>query len=120
LGGYRHWALLRARQAGPFGDEVCLTGRFFTAEEAYAASLVTQLAARGEALQAARALALAIARNAPLSVRETVSGRRAYMRRRAQEVARETGHLRLELTEDFAEAVKAFAEKRPPGPFKAR
>jgi enoyl-CoA hydratase/carnithine racemase len=120
LGGYRHWALFRARQAGPFGDEVCLTGRFFTAEEALAAGLVTQVAARGEALNAARALALAIAKNPPLSVRETVRVRRAYMSRVVQEVALETRHLRLELTEDFAEAVKAFAEKRPAGPFKAR
>jgi hypothetical protein len=30
-----------------------------------------------------------------------------------QEVALETRHLRLELTEDFAEAVKAFDEKAP-------
>jgi enoyl-CoA hydratase/carnithine racemase len=120
LGGYRHWALFRARQAGPFGDEVCLTGRFFTAEEALAAGLVAQVTAKGEVLQAARALAQLIARNPPLSVRETVRVRRAYMSRVVREVALETRHLRLELTDDFAEAVKAFAEKRPPGPFKAR
>lgn len=120
LGGYRHWALFRARQAGPFGDEVCLTGRFFTTEEALAAGLIAQVTAKGGAPQTARALALTIAKNPPLSVRETVRVRRAYMSRVIHEVALETRHLRLELTEDFAEAVKAFAEKRPPGPFKAR
>jgi enoyl-CoA hydratase/carnithine racemase len=120
LGGYRHWALFQARQAGAFGDEVSLTGRLFTAEEAFAAGVITRLAPKGEALAAARELALALAKNPPLSVRETVRVRRWYMSRFVQEVAFQTQHLRLELTEDFAEAVKAFAEKRAGGPFKAR
>jgi enoyl-CoA hydratase/carnithine racemase len=120
LGGYRHWALFQARQAGTFGDEVSLTGRMFTAEEAFAAGLITRVAPKGEALAAARELALVMARNPPLSVRETVRVRRWHMSRFVQDVAFQTQHLRLELTEDFAEAVKAFAEKRPPAPFKAR
>jgi hypothetical protein len=37
-----------------------------------------------------------------------------------REVAFQAEPARLHLTEDFAEAVAAFAQKRPAGPFKAR
>src|ERR1041384_7712157 len=36
LGGARHWAQFHFRGAGAFGDEVSLTGRYFTPEEAMA------------------------------------------------------------------------------------
>lgn len=120
LGGYRHWALMQFRGARGFGDEVCLTGRYFTAEEAYAAGLINRLAPRGEVLKVARELAAEVAGNPPLSVRETVRVRRWHMMQFTQEVAFQTASLKLHLTEDFAEAAKAFAEKRKPGPFKGR
>ena len=34
LGAAKHWAQFHFRGAGAFGDEVALTGRYFTAEEA--------------------------------------------------------------------------------------
>jgi enoyl-CoA hydratase/carnithine racemase len=120
LGGYRHWALLKARGATSFAEEVCLTGRFFSAEEAKAAGIVSHVAPKGELRSVALQLATAIAANPPLGVRETVRIRRWHLSRLAEEVAFQTEHLKLELTEDFAEAARAFAEKRKPGPFKGR
>jgi len=120
LGGYRHWALMKARGAAMFADDVCITGRTFSGAEAHAAGLVTGLAPKGEVREKALALARTIAANPPLSVRETVRIRRWHMHRLTQEVAFQTEGARLHLTEDFAEAVRAFAEKSAPGPFKAR
>ncbi len=120
LGGYRHWALLKARGATAFADEVSLTGRFFTAEEAHAAGVVSRVAPKGTVRAIALDLGAEIARNPPLGTRETVRVRRWYMTRLAEEVAFQTEAVKLHLTEDFAEAARAFAEKRKPGPFKGR
>lgn len=120
LGGYRHWALMKARGAGMFADEVCLTGRMFSGLEAKAAGLVTATAPQGAVREAALTLAQSVAANPPLSVRETVRVRRWHMHKMTREIAYQTENTRLHLTEDFEEAVRAFAEKRPPGPFKAR
>ena len=99
LGGAKYWALLHFRGAAAFANEVALTGRFFTAEEA---------------------LAAAVAKNPPLSVRATVRTRRWYMDQIEREVTMQTAPLKLYLSEDFREAARAFAEKRQPGPFKGR
>ncbi len=120
LGGAKYWALLHFRGASAFAAEVALTGRFFTAEEALAAGIVNRVAPAGGHLEAARELAAAIAKNPPLSVRATVRTRRWYMDQLGREVAMQTAPLKLYLSEDFAEAARAFAEKRPPGPFKGR
>ncbi|MEX2408522.1 MAG: enoyl-CoA hydratase/isomerase family protein [Rhodovibrionaceae bacterium] len=120
LGGYRHWPLLSQRAAPAFADEVCLTGRFFTAQEAQAAGLLARLAAPGELLDCARALAGELAAIPPLSLRETLRVQRWHRQRFAAEVAFQTEGVKLELTEDFEEAARAFAEKRKPGPFKGR
>jgi enoyl-CoA hydratase/carnithine racemase len=120
LGGAKYWALLHFRGAGAFAEEVALTGRFFTAEEAHAAGIINRLAPEGRHLEAARELAAAVAKNPPLSVRASVRTRRWYMDQLGREVAMQTAPLKLYLSEDFREAARAFAEKRPPGPFKGR
>ncbi len=120
LGGYRHWPLLSQRAAPAFADDVCLSGRFFDAEEAKTAGLLARVAAPGELQACARALASELAANPPLSVRETVRVQRWQRQRLTAEVAFQTENVRLELTEDFEEAARAFAEKRKPGPFKGR
>lgn len=81
---------------------------------------MTSLAAKGKARETALALAQGIAANPPLSVCETVRVRRWHMHKTTREIAFQTENTRLHLTEDFEEAVRAFAEKRAPGPFKAR
>jgi enoyl-CoA hydratase/carnithine racemase len=109
----RFWALLRDRASGGFATDVAMTGRFWGAAEGFQRGMVDRLAAEGEHLTTAEELAHVILANPPLSVRATVKGRRG-----ATEEVELTARLRktegLHLTEDFAEAAKAFAEKRKP------
>jgi len=120
LGGAKYWALLNFRGAAAFATEVALTGRFFTAEEAFAAGVINRIAPEGRHLEVAYQLAAEVASNPPLSVRATVRTRRWYMDQLEREVTMQTAPLKLYLTEDFGEAARAFAEKRRPGPFKGR
>jgi enoyl-CoA hydratase/carnithine racemase len=120
LGAARYWGLMHFRGAGAFGTEVALTGRFFTAEEAFAAGLINRVAPAGTHLDAAGELARAVCQNPPLSVRATVRSRRWYMDQLAREIMMQSAPLKLYLSEDFQEAARAFAEKRKPGPFKGR
>jgi len=120
LGASRYWALFHYRNAAAFGDEIALTGRFFTAEEGLAAGIFNRVAPAGQHLEIARELALQVAKNPPLSVRSTVRTRRWYMERLVKEATFIAQPLRLYLTEDFQEAARAFTEKRPPRGFKGR
>ena len=47
LSGAKYWALLNFRGGGAFATDVSLTGRFFTAEEARAASVIERVAPQG-------------------------------------------------------------------------
>src|SRR6202043_2584895 len=120
LGASRYWALFQYRAAAAFGDEIALTGRFFTAEEAFEAGIINRLAPEGKPLEVARELALQVAKNPPLAVRTTVRTRRWYMERLTREAQFIAAPFKLYLTEDFQEAASAFAEKRPPRRFKGR
>jgi enoyl-CoA hydratase/carnithine racemase len=120
LGGARHWAQFHFRGAGAFGDEVSLTGRFFTAEEALAANIINRVAPQGTHMAVARELAAAVAANPPLSVRATVRTRRWMMSQMTREAYFQAAPLKLYLTEDFREAALAFKEKRKPRGFKGR
>ncbi|MBT6275150.1 MAG: enoyl-CoA hydratase/isomerase family protein [Chromatiales bacterium] len=120
LGGAKYWGLTQFRGGGAFGTEVALTGRFFSAEEAFAADMINRVAPKGEYLAQAKALALEVCANPPLSVRATVRTRRWYMQRQNAEINMQTQPLKLYLTEDFHEAASAFTQKRKPNPFKGR
>jgi enoyl-CoA hydratase/carnithine racemase len=120
LGAARYWGLLQWRGAAAFGTEVALTGRYFTAEEALANNLINRVAPDGKLMDVAGELAQAVAKNPPLSVRATVRSRRWYMGEVARETAMQQAPMKLYLSEDFQEAARAFAEKRPPRPFKGR
>jgi enoyl-CoA hydratase/carnithine racemase len=120
LGASRYWALFHYRNAAAFGEEIALTGRFFTAEEGFAAGIFNRVAPAGQHLEVARELARAVGKNPPLSVRTTVRTRRWYLERITREAQFIAAPFALYLTEDFHEAALAFAEKRPPRPFKGR
>lgn len=120
LGGARHWGLLQSRGGGAFAAEVALTGRFFTAEEAHAAGIINRVAPAGKHFDVAMELAREIVKIPPLSVRATVRTRRWYMDQLSREISMQTQPLKLYLTEDFQEAARAFAEKRPTRSFKGR
>lgn len=120
LGSAKYWAALAERGGGAFANEVALTGRFFTAEEAAAYNLISRVAPEGKHLPVAMELARDVAANPPLSVRSTVRVRRWLTAQHAREVINMTAGEKLYLTEDFQEAARAFAEKRKPGRFKGR
>jgi enoyl-CoA hydratase/carnithine racemase len=118
LGASKYWSLMHFRGGAAFTMEAALTGRFFTAEEAFKANLINRVAPKGKYLDVARELALEVAKNPPLSVRSTVRLRRWYMDRMSREVMHMAAPERLYLTEDFQEAARAFTEKRKPAKFK--
>jgi enoyl-CoA hydratase/carnithine racemase len=120
LSGAKYWAMLNFRGGGAFATDVSLTGRFFTAEEAKAAGIIERVAPTGELMEAARALAGDVAKNPPLGVRSTIRARRWYMGQLSREVLMQVNLAKLHLTDDFRESARAFVEKRPAGPFKAR
>lgn len=120
LGAGKYWALMHFRGGAAFTMEAALTGRFFTAEEAFKANLINRVAPKGKYLEVARDLAAEVAKNPPLSVRSTVRLRRWYMDRMSREVMHMAAPERLYLTEDFQEAARAFTEKRKPAKFKGR
>ena len=119
-GSGKYMNLMAYRGMAGFATEVTLTGRFFTAEEALAAGVIDRVAPAGKYLDAARELARAINKNPPLAVRASVMQRRWQIEDNRREAVRYQGLNKLYLTEDFAEATRAFVEKRPPKPFKAR
>jgi enoyl-CoA hydratase/carnithine racemase len=120
LSGAKYWALLNFRGAGAFATDVALTGRFFTAEEALAAGVIDRVAPRGQYMDVAREMAAQVAKNPPLGVRSTVRARRHYLEQMSRDVLLQVNLAKLHLSEDFAESARAFAEKRPAGPFKGR
>jgi enoyl-CoA hydratase/carnithine racemase len=119
-GSGKYMNLLAYRGSGGFATEVTLTGRFFTAEEALAAGVIDRVAPAGKYIEVARELAAAINKNPPLAVRASVMQRRWQVEDNRREAVRYQGLNKLYLTEDFAEATRAFVEKRPAKPFKAR
>ncbi|MBS0547676.1 MAG: enoyl-CoA hydratase/isomerase family protein [Proteobacteria bacterium] len=120
LGAGKYWGLMHFRGGGAFTMEAALTGRFFTAEEAFKANLINRVAPKGKYLEVARELALEVSKNPPLSVRSTVRLRRWYMDRFSREIMHMAAPERLYLTEDFQEAARAFTEKRKPAKFKGQ
>jgi enoyl-CoA hydratase/carnithine racemase len=120
LSGAKYWALLNFRGGGAFANDVALTGRFFTAEEARAANVIERVAPQGALMETARTLATEVANNPPLGVRSTIRARRWYLEQLSREVLLQVNLAKLHLTEDFAESARAFTEKRAAGPFKGR
>jgi enoyl-CoA hydratase/carnithine racemase len=107
------WYLLSHRAGGGFASDVCLTGRFWTAEEGLQRGAVDRLAPAGQYVQYAEEVAAGMMTHPPLAVREAVQVRRGAMQE-LELKSRLVRHRELHMTEDFRESAMAFAEKRPP------
>jgi enoyl-CoA hydratase len=110
--------LFRAPQSFPLNlaRELILTGQPISAERAHAAGFVNRLTEPGGALAAAIALADRIAANAPLSVQACLAAINAQLASAAALGWEETDRAKAAIsdTEDSAEGVRSFLEKRPP------
>lgn len=96
--------------------ELILTGRPFTAEQAYEWGLVNQLTEPGKVMEAALDTARTIAGNAPLSVRQAKKSIRFGMQMELKTAYRFEieSYNHLIGTEDRLEGIRAFNEKRKP------
>lgn len=95
--------------------EIFYTGRRLTGDEAIAIQLADRLVSDEDILDAAIDLAAEIATNAPLAVEATRDTLRMGL---IEAIRKQTEHetseqLRLRATSDFAEGVRAVAERRP-------
>ena len=110
--------LFRAPRSLPLNlaRELILTGEPISAERAYAAGFVNMLTARGEALDAALVLAHRICRNAPMAVQACLAAIDTQLAADADLGWAATQRAKAVITgsEDAAEGVRSFLEKRQP------
>jgi len=95
--------------------DILLTGRRLTGQEAVECGLADRIVSEHDLRDSALALAAAIAENAPLAVEATRSTLRDGLADRVrQQTTLEAGkQMQLFTTEDYAEGVRAVAERRP-------
>ncbi len=109
-------ATFRFVERGGWGNAMrwLLTGDEFSADEAYRIGLVQELVEPGQELEIALAIAGRIATAAPLAVQATLANAMLYARQGedAAIAAFAPTQQRLSKTEDFAEGVLSFVERR--------
>jgi enoyl-CoA hydratase/carnithine racemase len=114
LGGAQHWVATWFWTGSRFANEVALTGRMFTAEEALQHGMVNRVVPERELIRTAEALAAEIAENPPLAVRANVRVMRWFVNEMQRQSKLYTQARALHLTDDFHESAAAFVEKRKP------
>ncbi len=114
LGGAQHWVATWFWTGSRFANEVALTGRMFTAEEALQHGMVNRVVPPAELMAAAEGLAADILENPPLAVRANVRVMRWFVNEMQRQSLCYTRGLGLHLSEDFQESARAFVEKRKP------
>jgi enoyl-CoA hydratase/carnithine racemase len=103
------------RLAGPaVAKEILLEGRLLSAAEAYAKGLVTRVVADSEVLRETRATALRIAAGAPLVARWHKQWIARLAENRPLSMEEKRASFAFLETQDYAEGMAAFLEKRPP------
>jgi len=113
LPGSTIWSGLQVFMPSKIATEMLLTGAMYPAEELHRLGLVNRLTAEGDQLAEAQRLAGEVLAAPPLTVRANVRITRMLSVELAEQALRATNPLRLQLTSDFEEAARAFAEKRP-------
>src|SRR5262249_11547098 len=113
-GGAQHWVTTWFWTGSRFANEIALTGRMFTAEEALEHGMVNRVVPQADLLATAETLAAQIVENPPLAVRANVRVMRWFNQQMQRESRLYTRGLGLHLTEDFQESARAFVEKRKP------
>ena len=103
------------RLAGPaVAKEILLEGRLLSAAEAYAKGLLTRVVADGELLREAQATAERIAAGAPLVARWHKQWIARLQEDRPLSPEEKRASFAFLGTQDYAEGLAAFLEKRPP------
>lgn len=119
MSGSRTWAKIKTYMPSKIASEMLITGRKVEAAELHRLGFINRLAANGEHLKVAEELAAAVLKVPPLAARDAVRVTRKQWVGLATSLDEQMQLSRLDKTEDFAEANRAFAEKRQPN-FKAR
>ncbi|MFC2005975.1 enoyl-CoA hydratase/isomerase family protein [Chloroflexota bacterium] len=114
LGAPQSWVTAWFYGGGRFANEIAITGRFFSAQEAYRLGMVNKVVSLDQLIIEAERLASEILANPPLSVRCNVRVSRWYMQRMIEEATMYSKALKLYLTDDFRESALARVEKRKP------
>lgn len=114
IAGTQHWASTWFYTGSRFANEIALTGRMFTAEEALHHGMINRVVPAEELMRTAEELAAQIMENPPLSVRANVRMIRWFVNEMQRQTRLYTQALALHLTEDFHESAAAFIEKRKP------
>src|SRR3989442_9686582 len=78
LASGQHWVATWFWTGSRFANEVALTGRMFTAEEAFQHGMVHRVVPQAERMRTAEALAALIIQNPPLGARATMRAERAF------------------------------------------
>jgi len=112
LGGAYHWARLWSAGGGRFANEVVLTGRKFSADEALNNGIVNHVVDGDQLLPFARTLAGQIAANPPLSVACNVRVMRYFPHRMKREAQYYQQALNLHSTRDFQQSANAFLGRK--------
>jgi len=94
--------------------DLLLTGRLMTAHEALALGLVTQIVAKDELMQAARALAQALLLNSPLAMQAVKKILSKHAKRQLDAELEDAIEMNAQqrATDDFREGVNAFLHRR--------
>jgi enoyl-CoA hydratase/carnithine racemase len=114
LGGANHFGLAWFYSGDRFGSEIAITGRMFSAEEAYEHGMVNRLVPQSQLLATADELVNEILSNPPLAVRATVQASRFLRSDLTRNAGIYQSGMKLHLSEDFREGATAFMEKRDP------
>jgi enoyl-CoA hydratase/carnithine racemase len=114
MSGSRTWAKIKTFMPSKVASEMLITGRKMPAAELYRLGLINRLVPNGDHLKAAEELAGEVLKVPPLATRDAVRVTRKQWVALATQLDEQMQLSRLDLTEDFKEANRAFAEKRAP------